>query len=50
MSYSLHADQINVDSSLCQPGFETVSAVLCEERGSHPDILARLPVSDRQPG
>ena len=34
MTYSLHADQINVDSSLCQPGFETVSAVLCEERGS----------------
>jgi outer membrane protein insertion porin family len=34
MSYSLHADTVNVDSSLCAPGFETVSAVLCEERGS----------------
>jgi outer membrane protein insertion porin family len=34
VSYSLHADAINVDSSLCVPGFETVSAVLCEERGS----------------
>ncbi len=32
--YGLHSDNINVDSSLCVPGFETVSAVLCEERGS----------------
>jgi outer membrane protein insertion porin family len=34
VSYSLHSDQINVDSSLCTPGYESVSAVLCEERGS----------------
>jgi len=34
LTYSLHSDNINVDSSLCVPGFETVSAVLCEERGS----------------
>lgn len=34
LTYSLHSDNINVDSSLCLPGFETVSAVLCEERGS----------------
>jgi outer membrane protein insertion porin family len=32
--YSLHADNISVDSSLCIPGYETVSAVLCEERGA----------------
>ncbi len=32
--YSLHSDNINVASSLCQPGFQAVSAVLCEERGS----------------
>jgi outer membrane protein insertion porin family len=35
LSYSLHSDNINVNSSLCLPGFETVSAVLCEERGSN---------------
>ncbi|HUO22980.1 MAG TPA: outer membrane protein assembly factor BamA [Caulobacteraceae bacterium] len=34
VSYSLHSDAINVDSSLCVPGYESVSAVLCEERGS----------------
>jgi outer membrane protein insertion porin family len=34
LTYSLHSDNISVDSSLCVPGFETVSAVLCEERGS----------------
>lgn len=33
--YSLHSDNINVNSSLCQPGFQTVSAVLCEQRGSN---------------
>ncbi len=33
--YSLHSDNINVNSGLCQPGFQTVSAVLCEQRGSN---------------
>ena len=34
VNYSVHADDVTVDSSLCTPGYETVSAVLCEERGS----------------
>jgi outer membrane protein insertion porin family len=35
LSYSLHADSISVDASQCTPGYESVSAVLCEERGNY---------------
>ena len=33
-TYSLHADRITVDDSLCIPGEETVSRTLCDQRGS----------------
>jgi outer membrane protein insertion porin family len=33
--YSLHYDSVIVDDSLCTPGAELVSVVLCEERGSY---------------
>jgi outer membrane protein insertion porin family len=33
-TYSIHADRVTVDNSLCIPGQETVSATLCDERGS----------------
>lgn len=33
-SYSVHSDEIFVDSSLCIPGQETVSRTLCDQRGT----------------
>jgi outer membrane protein insertion porin family len=33
-TYSIHADRVTVDSSFCIPGQETVSATLCDQRGS----------------
>ncbi len=33
-TYALHADRVTVDDSFCIPGQETVSATLCDQRGS----------------